>query len=68
MKRFHVLSSDGKLLNGAEAFAEVWSQLPRFSMASRVARLPVIRFGLEWLYTLFLKMRPSLQRLIIDSK
>ena len=64
LARFHVQTADGNLLDGAAAFAHLWSTLPRFRLAGRVARIPPVLWILERLYNLFLPIRPYLQRLV----
>ncbi|WP_397542863.1 DCC1-like thiol-disulfide oxidoreductase family protein [Roseovarius salis] len=63
MRRFHVRRSDGTLLSGAAAFAEIWRTLPRWRIAGRVAALPGVTAALEGVYRLFLPVRPYLSRL-----
>ncbi len=65
MKRFHVLSTGGQLLSGAAAFLEVWRNLPGWSMAARLGRLPWMTSLLERAYCRFLRLRPTLVRLFI---
>lgn len=62
--RFHVRAGDGRLLSGAAAFVELWSQLPGWRRAARVARLPGVLAALEGGYRLFLLVRPLLARLV----
>ncbi|WKA30415.1 thiol-disulfide oxidoreductase DCC family protein [Bradyrhizobium roseum] len=63
MKRFHVRGHDGLLLSGAAAFVAVWSTLPRWKWAARLAALPGIMMMLEIAYRLFLPVRPILSSL-----
>lgn len=63
MKRFHVRGNDGSLLSGAAAFVAVWSTLPRWRLAARLAALPGIITILEVAYRLFLPVRPAISRL-----
>ncbi|MDO8399548.1 MAG: DUF393 domain-containing protein [Bradyrhizobium sp.] len=63
MKRFHVRCNDGSLLSGAAAFVAVWSTLPRWRRAARMAALPGILAILEVAYQLFLPVRPTLSKL-----
>ena len=62
MKRFHVRASDGRILSGAAAFVEVWTRLPRWSWAARLAGLPGVTPLLEVGYRLFLPIRPYLSK------
>lgn len=61
MKRFHVRSPSGQIRSGASAFAELWTWLPAFAWAGRLARLPGILHVLELAYRAFLPLRPRLQ-------
>ena len=63
LKRFHVRSPDGQLLSGAEAFVRLWAALPGWRWLARTARLPGMLWLMERCYRLFLRCRPSLQRL-----
>ncbi len=63
MKRFHVRSSDGRVLSGAAAFVEIWTGLPGWRWAARVASLPGALAALEWGYRSFLPVRPFISRL-----
>jgi predicted DCC family thiol-disulfide oxidoreductase YuxK len=58
MMRFHVRAGDGRVLSGAPAFVEVWTRLPRWRWAARVASLPGALIALEWGYRMFLPVRP----------
>jgi predicted DCC family thiol-disulfide oxidoreductase YuxK len=41
-RRFHVVK-EGRLLSGVDAFAALWSELPRWRWLARVVSWPVIR-------------------------
>ena len=62
MKRFHVRASDGRVLSGAAAFVEVWTRLPGWRWAARLAGLPGVTPLLEVGYRLFLPIRPYLSK------
>ena len=62
MKRFHVRASDGRVLSGAAAFVEVWTRLPRWRWAARLAGLPGVTPLLQVGYRLFLPIRPYLSK------
>ena len=64
MARFHVMDARGALHSGGDAFARLWSALPAFSLAGRLARLQPIGWALNRAYNGFLRLRPQLQRLV----
>ncbi len=63
LRRFHVVE-DGELKSGAEAFAAMWRTIPSLAPLGRFARRPRVLRALEAAYRLFLRARPSLQRLV----
>lgn len=62
LARFHVRSSDGRLVSGAVAFLELWRSLPGWRAAARLLSVPPLPWLLECLYRLFLRFRPSIAR------
>jgi predicted DCC family thiol-disulfide oxidoreductase YuxK len=60
LARFHA-REDGRLLDGAAAFAAVWRQIPLLRPLGLAARNRVVLAGLERLYRMFLRVRPSMQ-------
>ncbi len=62
LARFHVQEADGRLQNGAAAFIALWTALPSFSLAGRLASWAPVTWVLEQAYTQFLKVRPAIQR------
>ena len=63
LARFHVRSSDGQLLSGAQAFLALWAALPGWRWLALAGRLPGAAWAMERTYLLFLRWRPGLQRL-----
>ena len=63
MARFHVMSRDGRLIDGARAFAEVWASLPKWRWAARAAALPGAMRALDVAYSVSLLIRPAISRL-----
>lgn len=63
MSRFHVRTADGNLKSGAAAFAELWTHVPGWRWAGRVASSPIILPLLEIVYRGSLVVRPAMQRL-----
>lgn len=65
LKRFHVRRiSDGRLLSGAAAFAELWKSTPGWRWFGHIAALPPFVWIGEGLYRAFLLIRPSIQRAV----
>ena len=64
LQRFHVRAASGELLSGAAAFVELWSRLPGWRWAARVAAWPGVLALLEAGYRWFLPVRPFVARLV----
>ncbi len=62
LARLHVRRADGTLVQGAAAFVEIWSALPRWRWLARIARLPGVLPLLDLGYTGFLRVRPLWRR------
>jgi predicted DCC family thiol-disulfide oxidoreductase YuxK len=62
MARFHVRTSDGRLLSGAAAFLALWATLPGWRWLAVAGRVPGVAWAMERVYRLFLHVRPLLQR------
>jgi predicted DCC family thiol-disulfide oxidoreductase YuxK len=63
LARFHVRGRDGQLLSGAQAFLALWAELPGWRWLALAGRLPGAAWVMERSYRLFLRGRPTLQRL-----
>ena len=59
LNRFHAREGDGPMLSGAAAFAAMWRALPLLRPFGLIARHPTILVILDWLYRLFLRLRPT---------
>ena len=64
MTRLHLRYSDGTIVSGAKAFVGLWSRLPGWRWAARLANTPGVTPALEFSYRLFLPMRPTISRII----
>ena len=66
MRRFHVMTPAGRLIDGGHAFAVLWAALPGFRWVGKVMGLPGLRHVLNLAYDAFLPVRPALQRFFRD--
>jgi predicted DCC family thiol-disulfide oxidoreductase YuxK len=64
LKRFHIESLNGQLLDGAVAFEHVGRSLPRFYALGWIAQLSPVTQILDLAYVLFLKFRPTIQKFL----
>jgi demethoxyubiquinone hydroxylase (CLK1/Coq7/Cat5 family) len=58
LARMHVRRADGTVVQGAAAFVEIWSHLPRWRWLARAARWPGVLPMMELGYRAFLRLRP----------
>lgn len=58
LRRLHARRADGTLVQGAEAFLLIWDSLPAFRFLARMGNWPGVRPALDWVYALFLRLRP----------
>ena len=63
LARFHVIGANDSIFTGAAGFVALWKELPKFQRFARLVDFPPILFIFEFGYTLFLYLRPLLQRL-----
>lgn len=66
LARFHA-SENGRMVDGAEAFAAMWRAIPLLRPLGWVARFPPALWALERMYRVFLRFRPRLQAMVSDS-
>jgi len=64
LARFHA-AEDGELVSGAAAFAAMWRAIPLLRPLGLAAQNPLVLATLERLYLAFLRVRPSLQKLML---
>ena len=60
---YFATTDQGETLSGAAAFAAMWREIPPLRPLGLMAQNRVVLALLERTYTLFLKVRPLLQRL-----
>ena len=63
LRRFHVRTADGALLNGAAAFAHLWLNLRGWRLLGVITGHRVVLPFAEVAYRLFLLIRPAMQAL-----
>lgn len=70
MSRFHVREADGRLLSGADAFGQLWLAMPGRSWRwlGRFVSHPWLLPWAERLYRLFLRVRPTMQRMVSRTR
>lgn len=61
-RHMHVMSPDGKIYVGVDAFSHIWSRIPRYSFAKKVVDLPGLRSMAEMGYEVFVRLRPYLPK------
>lgn len=61
-KHLHVIDPNGKLHIGVDAFAHIWSRIPRYSWALRAITLPGIYSLAKVGYWGFANLRPFLPK------
>lgn len=64
LRRFHVLTAEGRWLSGAPAFTALWSRLGRpWRTLAAIGRVPGGLWVMDRTYDAFLVLRPTMQRL-----
>lgn len=61
-KHIHVQTPDGEMKIGVDAFAHIWSRIPRYHIANRAVGLPVINSAAKAGYKVFAAIRPWLPK------
>jgi len=61
-KNMHVMTPDLEILIGVDAFAHIWSRLPKYRIASRLIKTPVIYQAARIGYAVFTIIRPLLPK------
>ena len=61
-RHMHVQTPDGKILKGVDAFAHIWSRIPKFHWASRWIKVNPIYFCARIGYEIFVQIRPWLPK------
>ena len=64
LARFHSQSSDGQLLSGAAAFAQLWRSLPLLRPLERVGKNSIRSSSVRAYIFKFLVIRPKLQAIL----
>ena len=62
LAQFHVIRRDGSEAVGAAGFVELWKAIPKLRLVGHLASLPPVLPILELGYSLFLRVRPTIQR------
>ena len=61
-KHLHVRTPKGEMLKGVDAFAHIWSRLPRYRFASSLVKLPLVKSAADIAYFAFAEVRPWLPK------
>jgi predicted DCC family thiol-disulfide oxidoreductase YuxK len=61
-KHLHVQTPDGKMLKGVDAFAHIWSRVPRYHFAKTLVGLPGFNSLAHIGYAVFAEIRPWLPK------
>nr|AGU12007.1 Protein of unknown function, DUF393 [uncultured organism] len=61
-KHIHVQTPTGEILKGVEAFAHIWSRIPRYAWGDKAIRLPVVNGVAKLGYAGFAAIRPWLPK------
>lgn len=61
-KHMHVRTPEGVVKTGVDAFAHIWSQIPKYNLAARIIKWPVIYSLAKIGYLIFATVRPLLPK------
>lgn len=61
-RHMHVQTPDGKILIGVEAFAHIWSRIPKYQWASKAIHWPLVHPAALLGYEVFARVRPYLPK------
>lgn len=61
-KHLHVQTPDGEVLKGVDAFAHIWSRIPRYQFARKLVSLPGANALAKAGYAAFAEIRPWLPK------
>ncbi len=62
-KNMHLLTSNGELKVGVDAFAHIWSQIVKYSFAAKAIRWPIVYPLAKVGYKVFATIRPLLPKM-----
>jgi acetyl esterase len=68
-RNMHIQTEEGEIKIGVDAFAHIWSRIPRYAIASRLIRLPVIyRFARAgyWVFARYRHLLPKKSRRVSE--
>ncbi len=61
-KNMHVLTPSGDMQVGVDAFAHIWSRIPKYQFGTKLIRLPIINSLAKCGYWFFTIIRPYLPK------
>jgi predicted DCC family thiol-disulfide oxidoreductase YuxK len=61
-KHMHVMTPEGAVMRGVDAFAHIWTRIPRYHFAAKMIRLPVVLPLAKLGYAGFATIRPWLPK------
>jgi predicted DCC family thiol-disulfide oxidoreductase YuxK len=61
-KKMHVLTPEGEIKIGVEAFAHIWGRIQKYNLAAKLIKWPIIHPLAKLGYNLFATIRPLLPK------